>query len=96
MPNSERTTVAGKIAAHLDVGTVVLAVVGFLMAFLLNSAVSKIDRLADGVASLNEKMVSVLLRWEYQEKRDAVQDEILMRQSEIMQRIETRVLMLEK
>lgn len=68
-------TIAGTIAAHLDVGAVVTAVIGFLMAYLVNSAVGKLDKLTDGVASLNEKMAEVIVRWEYQEKKDSAQDD---------------------
>lgn len=69
-----RQGIASTIAAHLDVGTVVTGVIGFSMVMLIQSGVGKLDKMTEQITALNEKMVSVLIRTEYQDKRDAVQD----------------------
>ena len=70
----QRVSLASTIAAHLDVGTIVTGIIGFSMVMLIQSGVGKLDKMTEQIAQLNEKMVSVLVRTEYQDKRDAVQD----------------------
>lgn len=69
-----RQGLASTIAAHLDVGTIVTAIIGFLMVLLIQSGVGKLDKMTEQISILNDKMVSVLVRTEYQDKRDAAQD----------------------
>ena len=73
-PNAPRASLASTIAAHLDVGTIVTAIIGFLMVLLIQSGVGKLDKMTEQISILNDKMVSVLVRTEYQDKRDAAQD----------------------
>jgi ubiquinone biosynthesis protein UbiJ len=89
-------TIGGAIAASLDAGTIVTGILGFMMVLLINMGIGKLDKLSDGVAQLNNKMAEVVTRGEYQEKKDAVQDERLLRMSERIQHIEERVSHLEK
>lgn len=83
-----RASIGSTIAAHLDVGTIVTGIIGFLMVFLIQSGVNKLDKLTDQVGSLNEKMVSVITRAEYQERKDLAQDTRLDKHHDRLQHIE--------
>ena len=74
IPPAVRQGLGSTIAAHLDFGTIITGMIGFSMVFLIQSGVGKLDKMTEQISQLNEKMVSVLIRTEYQDKRDAVQD----------------------
>lgn len=88
--------VGTKISAHLDVGTIVSGLIGFMLVFLVNLAVGKLDKLTDEMALLNTKMVAVITRSEWQEKKDAVQDERLAQIADAVQMMQQRISRLEK
>ena len=89
-------SLAGTIAASLDAGTIVTGVLGFMMVLLINMGIGKLDKLSDGVAQLNNKMAEVVTRGEYQDKKDAAQDDRFVRVTDRVQRLEERVSHLEK
>jgi K+-transporting ATPase A subunit len=82
-------SIGSKIAAHLDVGTIVTAIIGFLMVTIIQSGVGKLDKLTDQVSQLNERMVAIVTRTEYQKETDSAQNVML-------NRIEDRIMALEK
>lgn len=89
-------SVAGAIAASIDAGTILTGVIGFLMVLLINMGIGKLDKLSDGVSQLNNKMAEVVTRGEYQDKKDAAQDDRFVRLGDRLQRLEERVAHMEK
>ena len=87
-PPRTRTSIGSKIAAHLDVGTIVTAIIGFLMVTLIQSGVGKLDKLTDQVSQLNERMAAIVTRTEYQKETDGAQNVMINRHDERIQALE--------
>ena len=83
-PNSR--SVGSKIAAHLDVGTIVIGVIGFLMIFVLNQGIMRLEKINDQVVIILEKMATMVTRNDYQEKSDEAQNKRLDRLEEALAR----------
>jgi uncharacterized membrane protein YhiD involved in acid resistance len=87
-PEPARGTAASKLAAHLDIGTIVTGLIGFLMVMLINNGLGKLEKLTEQMATLSDRMTMVVTRNEFQEKIDAQQDDRLRRQSDRITELE--------
>lgn len=74
-PTENRRGPARSLAAHIDIGTILMGFLGFVLVFLVNRGIANLDNLAQEVAQLNAKMAVVIASAAHQERRDNVQDE---------------------
>lgn len=79
---------ASRIAAHLDVGTLVTGAVGFVLVLLVNRGINNLDTLTGEVGKLNQQVAVILAKNEAQEKRDATQDSRLEKHREQLLELE--------
>lgn len=85
------SSAASRIAAHLDVGTIVTGVIGFLLVMLVNRGIENLDSLTTEVGKLNLQVGVILEKGRIQERKDERQDERIDRHHERLQHLEEAV-----